>query len=233
MHIVGVLSPGGIHSHEDQMKALIDLAVQQGCEKIYLHALLDGRDTPPRSAEASLAKFSAKLEDSGKGQIASICGRFYAMDRDNRWDRVELAYQSIVLGESEHLYDNPLDALHKAYARNEDDEFVKPSCIRLQNNETVKINDGDALIFMNFRADRARELTRALFDADFSEFESHQKLHYSAFLTLTQYSDDIKAPCAYPPMELSNSLGEFLAKQNLTQLRIAETEKICPCDFFL
>ncbi len=232
LHIVGLLSPGGIHSHEDQMEALIDLAIEQGCEKIYLHALLDGRDTPPRSAEASLAKFSAKLEDAGKGQIASISGRFYAMDRDNRWDRVELAYQSIALGESKYLYENPVAALQEAYARNEDDEFVIPSCICLPDKETVKINDGDALIFMNFRADRARELTRALFDADFSEFQSHQTLNYSAFLTLTQYSDDIKAPCAYPPMELSNSLGEFLSKRDLTQLRIAETEKYAHVTFF-
>ncbi len=232
LHIVGLLSPGGIHSHEDQIEALIDLAIQQNCRKIYLHALLDGRDTPPRSAKASLTKFSSKLEKSGKGQIASIGGRFYAMDRDNRWDRVELAYQSIVLGKSEYHYSHALDSLHDAYNRNEDDEFVKPSCILSSDNKTIKIVDGDAMIFMNFRADRARELTRALFDANFSEFESHQKINYSAFLTLTQYSVDIKAPCAYPPMELSNSLGEYLAKKDLTQLRIAETEKYAHVTFF-
>ncbi len=232
IHIIGLLSPGGIHSHEDQIEALIDLAVKQGCEKIYLHALLDGRDTPPRSAETSLSKFTSKLEASGKGQIASVSGRFYAMDRDNRWDRVEQAYQSIVLGQSDYHYENAVEALHGAYSRNEDDEFVKPSCIHSSNSDTIKIKDGDALVFMNFRADRARELTRALFDSDFSTFKSHKEIKYSAFLTLTHYADDIKAPCAYPPMELTNSLGEYLAKHDLTQLRIAETEKYAHVTFF-
>ncbi len=232
LHIIGLLSPGGIHSHENQIEALIDLALHKGCEKIYLHALLDGRDTPPRSAESSLAKFSAKLENSGKGQIASISGRFYAMDRDNRWDRVEPAYQSIVLGKSDYHYENAVEALQDAYSRNEDDEFVKPSCIHSSNSRAIKISDNDALVFMNFRADRARELTRALFDTDFSTFKSHKNINYSSFLTLTQYADDIQAPCAYPPMELTNSLGEYLANQNLTQLRIAETEKYAHVTFF-
>ncbi|HAY45137.1 MAG TPA: 2,3-bisphosphoglycerate-independent phosphoglycerate mutase [Gammaproteobacteria bacterium] len=232
LHIIGLLSPGGIHSHEDQIEAMIDMAIQQGCEKIYLHALLDGRDTPPRSAESSLAKFSDKLETSAKGQIASVSGRFYAMDRDNRWDRVEQAYKSIALGESDFHFENALDALQSAYARNEDDEFVQPSCIHSANSKAIRLNDGDALIFMNFRADRARELTRALFDVDFSEFVSHKKVNYSAFLTLTQYSEDIKAPCAYPPMTLTNSLGEFLSLHDLTQLRIAETEKYAHVTFF-
>lgn len=232
LHIVGLLSPGGIHSHEDQIEAAIDLAIQQGCEKIYLHALLDGRDTPPRSAEASLAKFSKKLAESGKGGIATITGRFYAMDRDNRWDRVEQGYKAIALGESEFQNTDAVSALQEAYARDEDDEFVVPTCIHAAGKEPVRIQDGDAVIFMNFRADRARELTRALYDSDFSEFKSHQNINYSAFLTLTQYADDINAPCAYPPMELTNSLGEYLAKQQLPQLRIAETEKYAHVTFF-
>lgn len=232
LHIVGLLSPGGIHSHEDQIEAMIDLAIEQGCEKIYLHALLDGRDTPPRSAESSLSKFSDKLETSGKGQIASLNGRFYAMDRDNRWDRVEKAYQSIVAGNAEYSYESAIAALQDAYNRNEDDEFVKPSCILSSQGHAIKIQDGDALVFMNFRADRARELSRALFDPDFSEFEAHRKINYSSFLTLTQYAEDIKAACAYPPMELSNSLGEYLASQDLSQLRIAETEKYAHVTFF-
>lgn len=232
LHIIGLLSPGGIHSHEDQIEAAIDLALQQGCEKIYLHALLDGRDTPPRSAESSLTKFSTKLAASGKGSIASVSGRFYAMDRDNRWDRVEQAYQTIVLGEADFHYEDALDALHEAYARDEDDEFIRPSCIHPSDTDAIKMQDGDAVIFMNFRADRARELTRALYDPDFSEFKSHQNFNYSAFLTLTQYADDISAPCAYPPMELSNSLGEYLSKQQLPQLRIAETEKYAHVTFF-
>ena len=232
LHIIGLLSPGGIHSHEDQIEAMIDLAIQQGCEKIYLHALLDGRDTPPRSAESSLIKFSAKLKSSGKGQIASVTGRFYAMDRDNRWDRVEQAYQSIVLGEAEYHCESAVVALQNAYSRNEDDEFIKPSCIHASTSEAIKIKDNDAVIFMNFRSDRARELTRALFNSDFSAFKSHQQIDYSAFLTLTKYADDIKAPYAFPPMELTNSLGEYLAKNDLTQLRIAETEKYAHVTFF-
>lgn len=232
LHLVGLLSPGGIHSHEDQIEAMIELAIQQGCEKIYLHALLDGRDTPPRSAEASLKKFTSLLKSTGKGQIASIVGRFYAMDRDNRWDRVEQAYQCIALGEAKYHHENAVAALHDAYARNEDDEFVKASCIHKENEAAVSINDDDALIFMNFRADRARELTRALFDSDFSAFNSHKHIQFSAFLTLTQYAKDIEAPCAFPPLALTNSLGEFLAKQKLAQLRIAETEKYAHVTFF-
>ena len=232
LHIIGLLSPGGIHSHENHIEAIIDLAIQQGCGKIYLHALLDGRDTPPRSAKSSLMKFSTKLQSSGKGKIASVAGRFYAMDRDNRWDRVEKAYQSIALGEAEYHYESAAKALQGAYSRNEDDEFVKPSCIHPSSSEAIKIKDKDAVIFMNFRSDRARELTRALFDSDFSVFKSHQKINYSSFLTLTKYADDIKAPCAFPPLELTNSLGEYLAKKDLTQLRIAETEKYAHVTFF-
>ncbi len=232
LHILGLLSPGGIHSHEDQIEAIIDLAIHQGCEKIYLHAILDGRDTPPRSAEASLARFAKKLSDSGKGQIASICGRFYAMDRDNRWDRVDQAYRALVLGKSEYHYDDSVIALQEAYKRDEDDEFVLPSCIRTGGGSSITMDDGDALVFMNFRADRAREITRALLAPEFPDIPSHHPTRFSAFVTLTQYADDIDVPCAYPPEELNNSLGEYLARQELTQLRIAETEKYAHVTFF-
>ena len=232
LHIIGLLSPGGIHSHEDQIEAMIDLALQQGCEKIYLHALLDGRDTAPRSAAASLAKFSAKLENSGKGQIASIIGRFYAMDRDNRWDRVEQAYRVIVQGDTEYHYEDAVTALQAAYKRGEDDEFVKPSCIHAADKEAVSLTNGDALVFMNFRADRARELTRALTDPDFSGFARKQVVNLSAVTTLTQYADDIIANCAFPPIPLNNSLGEYLAQLGMSQLRIAETEKYAHVTFF-
>ena len=232
LHIIGLLSPGGIHSHEDQIEAMIDLALQQGCEKIYLHALLDGRDTAPRSAAESLARFSAKLDNSGKGRIASMIGRFYGMDRDNRWDRVELAYRTLVQGQSDYHYKDAVTALQDAYSRGEDDEFVKPSCIHAADQEPIRINNGDALIFMNFRADRARELTRALIDTDFSGFDRQGPVSFSAVTTLTQYADDIKADCAYPPNELTNSLGEYLADLGLPQLRIAETEKYAHVTFF-
>ncbi len=232
LHLIGLLSPGGIHSHEDQIEAMIKLAIKKGCDKVYLHALLDGRDTAPRSAEASLAKFSALLQESGKGQIASIVGRFYAMDRDNRWDRVEQAYKAIVLGEADYHSNDAAAALNQAYARDEDDEFVLPAVIHEKNDAAISIEDGDALIFMNFRADRARELSRALTDADFTGFDRPKQINFSSVVSLTQYAEDIKAEVAYPPMELKNSLGEYLASLEQSQLRIAETEKYAHVTFF-
>jgi len=232
LHIIGLLSPGGIHSHEDQIAAMIDMAEQQGCQHIYLHALLDGRDTPPRSAENSLQYFSKKLADSGKGQIASVSGRYFGMDRDKRWDRVEKAYLAIVEGRSDEQYRDALSALKDAYERGEDDEFVRPTCIVTAEGEPVRMQDGDALVFMNFRADRARELTRAITEADFEGFDRPRFLSLSTFVMLTEFADDIKADCAFPPMPLSNSLGEYLSKQGLTQLRIAETEKYAHVTFF-
>ncbi len=232
LHIIGLLSPGGIHSHEDQIEAMIDLALQQGCQKIYLHALLDGRDTPPRSAENSLRRFSEKLALSGKGQIASITGRYFGMDRDNRWDRVEKAYLAIVEGQSSLQYQDAQVALEEAYARGEDDEFVSASCLLDPSGKPLRMKDGDAVVFMNFRADRARELTRALIDTDFSGFERPRQIAFSTFVMLTEYADDIDAACAYPPEKLTNSLGEYLANQGLSQLRIAETEKYAHVTFF-
>lgn len=232
MHIIGLLSPGGIHSHEDQIAAMIDLAEQEGCRQIYLHALLDGRDTPPRSAEKSLVRFNEKLGKNGKGKIASISGRFYAMDRDNRWDRVEKAYRAIAEGQSERHEDDAVSALRSSYERGEDDEFVQPTCIHATDKAAVKIEDGDAVVFMNFRADRARELTRALVESGFSSFKRESKIALSEFVMLTEYADDIDVACAYPPEPLTNCLGEYLANQGLTQLRIAETEKYAHVTFF-
>lgn len=232
LHIIGLLSPGGIHSHEDQIEAMIDLALQQGCQKIYLHALLDGRDTPPRSAEDSLRRFSEKFASSGKGQIASITGRYFGMDRDNRWDRVEKAYLAIVEGQSSAQYQDALDALAQAYARGEDDEFVSASCLLDPSGKPVRMQDGDAVVFMNFRADRARELTRALTEADFSGFVRPRQLALGTFVMLTEFADDIKADCAFPPLALTNSLGEYLSSLGLSQLRIAETEKYAHVTFF-
>ena len=231
LHIMGLLSPGGIHSHEDQIEAMIDLALERGCKNIYLHAFLDGRDTPPRSAAASLKKFEAKLQSEHCGHIATIAGRFYAMDRDNRWDRVEKAYQAIQ-GNASHHYTDPIAALDAAYARDENDEFVTPSCLHLDNESAVKLEDGDALIFMNFRADRAREMARVFVDADFDGFEKGPCADLSHFVSLTQYAENIASECAYLPLALNNVLGEHLANHNKTQLRIAETEKYAHVTFF-
>ncbi len=232
LHIFGLLSPGGIHSHEDQINAMIELAIIRGAPQIFVHAFLDGRDTPPRSAMASLQATDKLLRDSGKGRIASICGRFYAMDRDNRWDRVEPAYNLLTSGESEFQYGTAEAALAAAYSREEDDEFVQPSAIVDSENSPAVVADGDVVVFMNFRSDRARELTRAFVDDDFDGFNRTNRPLLGDFITLTEYAADIEATVAYPPATLDNVLGEYLAAQNKTQLRIAETEKYAHVTFF-
>ncbi len=232
LHIIGLLSPGGIHSHEDQIEAMIDLARQRDCKKIQLHALLDGRDTPPRSAEPSLVRFEHKLRAAGCGGIASIAGRFFGMDRDKRWERVQKSFAAMCLGEAEHHHESAVDALAAAYGRDENDEFVQPSVIHATDAAPARMVDGDAVVFMNFRADRARQLTHAFVDQDFSGFERQGMPKLAAFVTLTEYAADIDAPCAYPPEDLSNVFGEYLAKLGKTQLRIAETEKYAHVTFF-
>jgi len=231
LHIIGLLSPGGIHSHENQIAAMVELASKRGCEKIYLHALLDGRDTPPRSAASSIKTFEDKFAAMGCGQIATITGRFYGMDRDKRWDRVEKAFNAICHGKSEFSNDSASNALALAYERDENDEFVQATCIT-RDGKTITIDDGDSVVFMNFRADRARELTRVFTDTGFNDFDRGTMPQLGKFVMLTEYADDIDADCAYPPDKLANVLGEYLAKNNKTQLRIAETEKYAHVTFF-
>ncbi len=238
VHIFGLLSPGGVHSHEDHIFAMMELAKNRGAKKVYLHAFLDGRDTPPRSAQTSLEKaqqkFSELFSDSatGEGQIASVIGRYYAMDRDQRWDRVEAAYNLMVSGKGLHQYSNALDALSAAYQRDENDEFVGASAITTPSGESIKVLDGDALIFMNFRADRARQFTRCFTEGNFSDFERKYIPAISDFVMLTQYAASIDAPSAFAPATLDNVMGEWLAKHNKTQLRISETEKYAHVTFF-
>ncbi len=229
LHIFGLLSPGGVHSHENHILAMLDLAAAQGVERIAVHAFLDGRDTPPQSARASLERLAAKCNALPNAFIASVSGRYYAMDRDRRWERVKLAYDAIADAQSAYHADTAVAALEAAYARGETDEFVKPTVIGAGN----RIVDGDAVVYMNFRADRARQLTQAFVDPAFKEFPQTRKIHLSAFVTLTQYSDDLKVTAiAYPPQSLANSLGEYLAGLGLHQLRIAETEKYAHVTFF-
>ncbi|EIC9465438.1 2,3-bisphosphoglycerate-independent phosphoglycerate mutase [Salmonella enterica] len=231
VHIMGLLSAGGVHSHEDHIMAMVELAADRGAEKIYLHAFLDGRDTPPRSAEASLKKFEDKFAALGKGRVASIVGRYYAMDRDNRWDRVEKAYDLMTLAQSEFQADTAVAGLQAAYARDENDEFVKATVIRAEGQADAAMEDGDTLIFMNFRADRAREITRAFVNADFDGF-ARKKVVNLNFVMLTEYAADIKTAVAYPPASLANTFGEWMAKNDKTQLRISETEKYAHVTFF-
>lgn len=232
VHVFGLLSPGGIHSHDDQIIASLEMALERGAEQVYLHAFLDGRDTPPRSASESLQRAASFLSESGRGRVASICGRFYAMDRDNRWDRLQPAYELLTEGKAEYKFANVESALQAAYARDEDDEFVQATMIQGQNEEHAGINDGDVVLFMNFRADRARQLTRAFVDADFDGFSRNAIPQLADFVMLTEYAADIDTSCAFPPEELNNVLGEYLAKQNKTQLRISETEKYAHVTFF-
>lgn len=232
VHVFGLLSPGGVHSHEQHIFAMLDMAKQRGASKIYLHAFLDGRDTPPRSALSSITKAEQKFAELGVGQIASLVGRYFAMDRDQRWDRVEQAYNLMVSGEGLHQYNNATDALQGAYQRDENDEFVSASAILNQQGQAIEIEDGDALIFMNFRADRARQFTRCFTDPDFSGFSRKKVPVLSDFVMLTNYADDIKTSCAFASQKLVNVMAEWLAKHHKTQLRLSETEKYAHVTFF-
>lgn len=227
VHILGLLSDGGVHSHQDHIVAMAELAAKRGAEKIYLHAFLDGRDTPPKSAQPSIGLLDAAFARLGKGRIASLTGRYFAMDRDNRWDRVEQAYHLIVDGAGQFNAASAVEGLQAAYERGESDEFVKATTI----GTPVQVEDGDAVVFMNFRADRARELTRAFVEPGFKEFE-RKRAPQVGFVMLTQYAASIPAPAAFAPEALTNVLGEYLAKNGKTQLRIAETEKYAHVTFF-
>ena len=228
VHIMGLVSPGGVHSHEEQIVAMVELAARRGAGQIHVHAFLDGRDTPPRSAAPSLQLLEQAYQRLGKGRTASLIGRYFAMDRDNRWERVEAAYNLITEGQGAFQADSAAAGLDAAYARDESDEFVKATVI----GAPVRVEDGDAVVFMNFRADRARELTRAFVEPDFSGFTRQRQLNMGGYAMLTQYAADIPAPCAFAPATLNNTLGEYLASQGKTQLRIAETEKYAHVTFF-
>lgn len=228
VHIMGLLSPGGVHSHEDHIFAALKMAAHRGAKKVYLHAFLDGRDTPPQSAEASLEKADAVFAELGCGKTATIIGRYFAMDRDKRWDRVTKAYDLITQGKGEAKADSAVAGLKASYEAGKNDEFVPPTVI----GDSVSVEDGDAIIFMNFRADRARQLTQVFVDKSFDGFELAVKPELSAFVMLTQYSADFDAPVAFPSEKLVNVLGEWLEKQGKTQLRISETEKYAHVTFF-
>ncbi|WP_285960574.1 2,3-bisphosphoglycerate-independent phosphoglycerate mutase [Pseudomonas tohonis] len=228
VHFMGLLSDGGVHSHQDHLVAMAELAAQRGAEKIYLHAFLDGRDTPPKSAEPSIELLDATFARLGKGRIASLIGRYFAMDRDNRWDRVEAAYNLITEGQAEFTAASAREGLAAAYERGESDEFVKATRI----GDAAPVQDGDAVIFMNFRADRARELSRAFVEPGFKEFARGREIALAGYVMLTQYAASIPAPSAFKPESLDNVLGEYLAANGKTQLRIAETEKYAHVTFF-
>ena len=232
LHVMGLLSPGGVHSHESHIFAMLELAQRAGVPKVAVHAFLDGRDTPPQSAESSLRALQALCDRLGNApassmRIATVGGRYYAMDRDKRWDRLQRAWDAIVEAESEHRAGDALAALQAAYARGENDEFVAPTVL----DGAQPMRDGDAVVFMNFRADRARQLSAAFVDPAFDGFAARRPA-LSRFVCLTEYDARLPAPLAFGPDDLRHTFGEVLADAGLRQLRIAETEKYAHVTFF-
>lgn len=226
LHLMGLLSDGGVHSHNSHLYALLQLAKQEGVENVFVHAFLDGRDVPPSSAADYLAELEAKLKEIGVGKIATISGRYYAMDRDKRWDRVQKAYNAIALGEGVKQASSEL-AIKNSYEEDTTDEFVVP--VVVGNYAGMASNDG--AIFFNFRPDRARELTHAFVDTTFDGFVRNEDLKIP-FATMTQYEKGMNVEIAYKPESLTNTLGEYVSKLGYTQLRIAETEKYAHVTFF-
>jgi len=226
-HIMGLLSPGGVHSHEEHFAAAVKLAAKKGMAKIAVHVFLDGRDTPPRSAEASLTMMQKIVDDIDGAEIATVCGRYYAMDRDRRWERVRQAYEAIALGLAPHRSETALEALFAAYDRGENDEFVQPTIV----GQPHAVKDGDSVFFINFRADRARELSLAFVAKDFEGFE-RDRIRLSSFVCMTEYLADLPASVAFPSTGLPHILAEILAENGMRQLRIAETEKYAHVTFF-
>lgn len=233
LHVFGLLSNGGVHSRNTHMEAVVELAARQGLQHVYVHAFLDGRDTPPKSALGPIQSMKNKMQTLGCGQIASIGGRYYGMDRDQRWERVQLAYDLFTLGKTEYHASDAVTGLELAYARGETDEFVKPTAIHPDREKPVTIKDGDAIIFVNFRSDRARELSYAFTDSQFSGFKRELVPKLVDYVTMTEYASDLKVAVAYPTDNLTNVFGEVVADHDLTQLRIAETEKYAHVTYFV
>ena len=227
LHLLGLTSPGGVHSSLEHAYAIVELAKRRGLTKVYWHAFLDGRDTPPKSGAGFLRDVERQLSKIGVGRIATVVGRYYAMDRDNRWDRVQLAYDLLTRAAGEVAQEST-SAVEKRYAQGETDEFIKPIVIDPEG----KISDGDAVIFFNFRADRAREMTRALTADSFDGFARAARPHLAAYVCMTQYDASFPLAVAFPPQSLKMILGEYLADNGLAQFRTAETEKYAHVTFF-
>jgi 2,3-bisphosphoglycerate-independent phosphoglycerate mutase len=232
LHVLGLMSPGGVHSHEDQIFALIDMAAAKGCSDIRVHAFLDGRDTPPKSAAESLRRLEARCAAHPGCRIATICGRYYAMDRDKRWERTAAAYRLLTEDAAEFEAASALAGLDAAYARGETDEFVQPTVVRPPGEERRGMQDGDVVVFMNFRADRARQLTRALTDPAFDGFQRARQPRLACYCTLTSYGEEFDLPVAFAPQRVDRGFGQYIAELGLRQLRIAETEKYAHVTYF-
>lgn len=232
LHILGLVSDGGVHSHIDHLYALLEMAKNKNISNVYIHAILDGRDTSPTSAVDYLKKLEEKIKEIGVGQIATLSGRYYAMDRDNRWDRIKLAYDAMTKAEG-NTFKTVQKAIETSYESQEFDEFVKPMVIVNEESTPIStINSNDSVIFFNFRPDRARQITKAFVNDEFNEFE-RKNITNLTFVTMTQYDEKLKnVRVAYKPQSLKNTLGEYLSNNGYTQLRVAETEKYAHVTFF-
>lgn len=232
LHLLGLVSPGGVHSHTEHLYGLLQLAKEYGVKEVYLHAFLDGRDTPPASAQEYLEELEKVCAEKGIGKVATISGRYYAMDRDQRWERVEKAYQAIAYGEGEEA-DSSIQAIENSYKREVTDEFMLPTVITKNGKPTATVQAGDSMIFFNFRPDRAREITRVFIDAGFNKFNRRTGFLKPYFVCMTQYDETLDVPLLFPPEEkMKNILSEVLGNNGLKQLRIAETEKYAHVTFF-
>ncbi|MEJ2576195.1 MAG: 2,3-bisphosphoglycerate-independent phosphoglycerate mutase [Gammaproteobacteria bacterium] len=232
VHVFGLLSPGGVHSHEEQIHAMVRLAVERGAPEVYMHAFLDGRDMPPKSAAASLRAMDEVFAELGRGRIASIIGRYYAMDRDHRWERIEKAYDLLTQGIAAQRAADAETALELAYARGETDEFVDATLILPPGAAPAVVRDGDVVVNMNYRSDRARQITRPFIEPDFDGFARKVVRELAAYVSLTEYNKEFGIPVAYPPERLVNTFGEYIANLGLRQFRLAETEKYAHVTFF-
>jgi 2,3-bisphosphoglycerate-independent phosphoglycerate mutase len=232
MHILGLLSDGGVHSHERHIHAMLEMAKREGVRRVSIHAFLDGRDTPPKIAETYILRMEAKLREAGVGRIVSIIGRYYAMDRDRRWQRVKKAYDLLTQGLAPYRAQTAMEALNLAYARGETDEFVDATVVGPEGETPARMQDGDVLVFMNFRSDRARQLSRTFIEPDFAEFEREYLPKLATVCTLTGYSDEFQVDVAFPHEHIRNGFGEYISNLGLHQLRIAETEKYPHVTFF-
>lgn len=234
LHLFGLLSDGGVHSHIDHLFALLDLASDLNLKDVYVHAFLDGRDVAPKTAQQYIDKTEKKMKELGVGQIATISGRYYAMDRDKRWDRIKKVYNSLVYG-SGPTFENPEDVIKASYNNDVSDEFVVPSVIKSDDNKPVAtVKSGDSIIFYNFRPDRAIQLSQAFTAAEFAEFDRGDGIPQNLdFVTLTNFSETVNGFVAYEPLNLTMTLGEVLSEQGINQLRVAETEKYPHVTFFM
>jgi len=225
LHLIGLLSDGGVHSHITHLYALLEMAAKMGLEQVYVHAILDGRDVPPRSALTYIQELENKISRMGTGRVATVSGRYYTMDRDRRWERVEKAYRCLTDGAG-HAAGSAIEAVENGYSRGENDEFLQPTLV----DGRGLVQDSDSIIFFNFRPDRAREITRAFVDRDFQEFATRpMRVHYTC---MTQYDATLNVPVAFPAQNLEDTLGQVISRAGLSQLRIAETEKYAHVTYF-